>query len=53
VAIRADRYAPSLEDVGFDNPLRLRRQSHVEIDQDFYERTAAAIVAAAGRAVAA
>lgn len=52
VAIRADGYAPSLEDVGFENPLRLRRQPHVEVDLDFYERAAAAVVAAAGRAVA-
>jgi hypothetical protein len=53
VAIRADDHAPSLEDVGWENPLRLRRQPHVTIDQEMYERIAQAIVAAAGRAVAA
>ena len=53
VAIRADNLAPSLEDVGWDNTLRLRRQPHVKIERDVYERIARAIVEAAGRAVAA
>lgn len=46
VAIPVDEYAPSLEDVGFE-PLRVRRQSHVRLTEDEYERIAAAIVAAA------
>lgn len=53
VAIRADGHAPSLEDVGWDNPLSLRRQSHNSIDREMYERIAVAIVNAAGVAVAA
>jgi hypothetical protein len=53
VAIRADDYAPSLEDVGWENTLRLRRQPHVKIDREMYERISRAIVEAAGRAVAA
>lgn len=52
VAIRADLHAPSLEDVAWENPLRLRRQSHVRIDRDVYERVSTAIVDAARRAVA-
>lgn len=51
VAIRADLHAPSLEDVAWDNPLSLRRQSHVRIDEETYTRVAAAIVDGAGRAV--
>jgi hypothetical protein len=53
VAIRADNLAPSLEDVGWENTLRLRRNPHVSIDSDMYERISRAIVAAADRAVAA
>ena len=52
VAIRADEYAPSLEDVGWENPLSLRRQSHKSIDEAMYTRIARAIVDAAGEAVA-
>lgn len=52
LAIRADGHAPSLEDVGWENPLRLRRQPHVRIDEPTYERIAAAIVAGAAAAVA-
>src|ERR1044072_6265670 len=48
VAIPVDEYAPSLSDVGFD-PLRLRRQSHVRLREDEYERIAAGIVRAAAR----
>jgi hypothetical protein len=53
VAIRADEYAPSLEDVGWENPASLRRQSHKSIDDVMYTRIARAIVNAAGEAVAA
>jgi hypothetical protein len=53
VAIRADGHAPSLEDVGWENPLSLRRQPHVRIDRQTYERISSAIVEAAGHAVAA
>ena len=53
VAIRADGHAPSLEDVGWENPLSLRRQSHKSIDEVMYTRIARAIVNAAGEAVAA
>jgi hypothetical protein len=53
VAIRADRHAPSLQDVGWENPKRLRRQPHVGIDQDMYERVAQAILDGAAEAVAA
>ena len=28
VAIRADDHAPSLEDIGWETPLRVRHQSH-------------------------
>ncbi len=51
VAIRADRHAPSLEDVAWENPLSLRRQSHVQIDEATYTRVASAVVDGAGRAV--
>ena len=51
VAIRADEYAPSLEDVGWVNTLRLRRQPHVGIDRDMYVRIGGAIVDAARRAI--
>jgi hypothetical protein len=53
VAIRADGHAPSLEAVGWENPLSLRRQSHNRIDRDMYQRISTAIVDAAGEAVAA
>jgi hypothetical protein len=53
VAIRADERAPSLEDVGWENSLRLRRQPHVSIDERQYRQIADAIVAAAARAVSA
>ena len=53
VAIRADDHAPSLEDVGWPNPLSLRRQSHKSIDREMYERIAGAIVNAVGEAVTA
>ncbi len=53
VAIRADDHAPSLEDVGWENSLRLRRQPHVKIDREMYERIAQAIVRGASEAVAA
>jgi hypothetical protein len=53
VAIRADEHAPSLEDVGWDNPRSLRRQPHVSIDRDMYERIGSAIVEGAAEAVAA
>jgi hypothetical protein len=53
VAIRADGLAPSLEDVGWENPLSLRRQSHKSIEREVYQRIADAIVNAAGQAVAA
>lgn len=52
VAISGDHHAPSLEDVGWENPRSLRRQSHISIDQEMYERVAMAIVNAARRAVA-
>jgi hypothetical protein len=52
LAIRADDHAPSLEDVGWENSLRLRRQPHVKIDREMYDRISRAIVEAAGRAVA-
>jgi hypothetical protein len=51
VAIRADRHAPSLEDVDWENPLSLRRQSHVQVDEETYTRVAAAIVDGARQAV--
>lgn len=53
VAIRADDHAPSLEDVGWENPKSLRRQSHVRIDRGMYERISQAIVEGAADAVAA
>lgn len=53
VAIRADDHAPSLEDVGWENPRSLRRNPHVKIHQEMYERIARAIVDGAGGAVAA
>lgn len=53
VAIRADDHAPSLEDVGWTNPLRLRRNPHVEIDRATYDRISHAIVEGAAEAVAA
>jgi hypothetical protein len=52
VAIRADEHAPSLDDVGWENPRSLRRQPHVRIDQEMYERISQAIVAGAREAVA-
>jgi hypothetical protein len=52
VGILADHNAPSLDDVGWDNPRRLRRNSHVEIDAETYERIANAVVDGARRAVA-
>jgi hypothetical protein len=52
VAIRADEHAPSLEDVGWRNPRSLRRQPHVRIDRDTYERISQAIVEGAADAVA-
>ena len=51
VAIRADDYAPSLEDVGWQNTMSLRREPHVKTDRATYERIARAIVEAAMRAV--
>jgi hypothetical protein len=51
VAIRADEHAPSLQDVGWENPLRLRRQPHVRIDEFTYRRIAKAIVDGAQSAV--
>lgn len=51
VGILADSNAPSLDKVGWDNPRRLRRNSHIEIDRETYERVAAAIVDGARRAV--
>jgi hypothetical protein len=53
VAIRADEHAPSLDDVGWENPRSLRRQPHVRIDRDMYERISRAIVDGAAEAVAA
>jgi hypothetical protein len=53
LAIRADIHAPSLEDVGWDNPKRLRRQPHVRIDEQLYQRISRAIVEGAREAVAA
>jgi hypothetical protein len=53
VAIRADEHAPSLEDVGWENPRSLRRQPHVRIDREMYERISRAIVEGAAEAVAA
>jgi hypothetical protein len=53
VAIRADRHAPSLEDVGWTNPRTLRRNPHVEIDREMYNRISRAITAGAAEAVAA
>lgn len=52
VAIRADEHAPSLEDVGWSNPRSLRRQPHVRIDREMYDRISRAIVAGAAEAVA-
>lgn len=52
VAIRADRNAPSLEDVGWENPRSLLRQPHVTISNTMYERVSKAIIASASRAVA-
>jgi hypothetical protein len=52
LAIRADDHAPSLEHVGWENPKRLRRQPHVLIDEQLYERIAQAIVRGAREAVA-
>jgi hypothetical protein len=52
VAIRADEHAPSLQDVRWENTLRLRRQPHVQIDREMYERIANAVVAGASDAVA-
>jgi hypothetical protein len=46
VAIPADENAPSLEDVGLD-PLRLRRQSHIRLTDEEYDRISSAVVAAA------
>ena len=51
VGILADHNAPSLDEVGWDNPRRLRRNSHVEIDQETYGRLANAVVEGARRAV--
>lgn len=53
VAIRADSLAPSLEEVGWDNPRRLRRQAHVRTDRETYERVTAALLNAAREAIAA
>ena len=46
VAIAADDHAPSLADVGFD-PLSLRRQSHVRLTEEWYNRIVHAILASA------
>ena len=51
VAIPADERAPSLQDVDWDNPRSLRRQSHIRIDPETYGRIARAIVDAAAAAV--
>jgi hypothetical protein len=48
IAIPADSFAPTLNDVGFD-PLRVRRQSHIRLTVEEYEHITAAIVAAAAR----
>ncbi|MGD0197244.1 MAG: hypothetical protein ABSC56_04980 [Solirubrobacteraceae bacterium] len=53
VAIRADSRAPSLEDVGWENPRSLLRQPHKSMSREMYERIADAIIGAAGEAVAA
>lgn len=53
VAIRADEHAPSLEHVDWPNPKSLRRQPHVRIDRDMYQRISQAIVEGAAEAVAA
>jgi hypothetical protein len=45
VAIPADHNAPSLADVGFD-PLRVRRQSHVRLNDREYAAMTKAIAAA-------
>jgi len=45
VAIAADDHAPSLADVGFD-PLRVRRQSHIRLTEEEYDRIVEAIAAA-------
>jgi hypothetical protein len=53
VAIRADEHAPSREDIDWPNPKSLRRNPHVRIDRDTYERISAAIVEGAAEAVGA
>ena len=52
LAIRADENAPSQAAVGWPNPRSLRRQSHVRIDRETYDRISQAIVAGAAEAVA-
>ncbi len=49
-AIPNDEYAPSLDTVGWVNPLSLRRQSHVRLDGPMYETIVRAILDAAGHA---
>lgn len=47
-AIPNDDHAPSLDSVGWENPLSLRRQSHVRLDRPMYETIVRAILDAAG-----
>lgn len=49
-SIRNDAFAPSLDSVSWDNPLSLRRQSHVRIDRPMYETIVRAILDSAGSA---
>jgi len=51
LAIRADAHAPSLERVDWPNPKSLRRQSHVRIDREMYERVCGALLEAATNAI--
>lgn len=52
LAIRADEHAPSLESVEWANPRSLRRQSHVRIEREMYERVCRGLIEAATDAVA-
>lgn len=48
MAIPADQYAPTLEDIGI-NPLSVRRQSHIFLTDLEYARAVEQLLSAAGR----